>query len=90
MTFTITCTILIILTWIHFISMGAQDLSQWEISHIDGLEQERHNSIAKKKWPPFYRQYIQMQFREWNILYFDWNSNEIFPKGPIDYNLALV
>ena len=29
------------------------------------------------KWLPFHRQYFQMHFREWNVLYFDWNFTEV-------------
>ena len=29
------------------------------------------------KWPPFRRRYFQMHFREWQVLYFDWNFTEV-------------
>ena len=33
------------------------------------------------KWQPFHKRYLQMHFRECNVLYFDWNFIEAFSLG---------
>ena len=33
------------------------------------------------KWPPFRRLHFQMFFREWKVLYFDWNFTNICSEG---------
>ena len=38
----------------------------------------------------FSRWYFQMHFHEWKVVYFDWNSIEIVPKGPIDNKSSLI
>ena len=37
------------------------------------LHAPKVNSSPWTKWPPFRRPYFQMYFREWKVLYFDWN-----------------
>ena len=32
---------------------------------------------AWTKWPPVLRRYFRMHFREWKVLYFDWNFTEL-------------
>ena len=33
------------------------------------------------KWPPFRKRYFHMHFREWKILYFDYNFTDVCPQG---------
>ena len=50
------------------------------------------------KWPPFRRRHFQMRFREWKVLYFDYNVTEVcsswcnwqYPSVGLDTGLALI
>ena len=45
--------------------------------HLHGANELTHLP-PWTKWPPFYRQYFQMHFHEWKVLYFDLNFTEVF------------
>ena len=34
------------------------------------------SALPWTKWPPFHRQYFQMHFHEWKLLYFNWNFTQ--------------
>ena len=48
------------------------------------------NSILMDKIAAISKTIFQMSFREWKVLYFDYISLKLVPKGPIDNKPVLV